>query len=145
MAAKWIETLTGSLEQKKQYKQDKARIEALPEPYGTAAQAFHRYFMYYGGITDGDTLLTMFGDFADLWERAAADGMPLREIVEARLLQSAFAEVPARDRLPDQPVLLGRGAHDAVHRLVPFEIKALRERALQRDGQQREGISVQEA
>ena len=81
MAAKWIETLTGSLEQKKQYKQYRARIEALPEPYGTAAQAFHRYFMYYGGITDGDTLLKMFGDFADLWERAAADGMPLREIV----------------------------------------------------------------
>ena len=33
MAAKWIEILTGSLEQKKQYKQDKARIDALPEPY----------------------------------------------------------------------------------------------------------------
>ena len=81
MAAKWIETITGSLEQKKQYKQYRARIEALPEPYGAAAEAFNRYFMYYGGITDGDTLLTMFGDFADLWERAAADGMPLREIV----------------------------------------------------------------
>ena len=37
MAAKWIEALTGSLEQKKQYKQDKARIDALPEPYATAA------------------------------------------------------------------------------------------------------------
>ena len=41
----------------------------------------NRRVRYYGGITDGDTLLTMFGDFADLWERAAADGMPLREIV----------------------------------------------------------------
>ncbi len=30
MAAKWIEALTGSLEQKKQYKQDKARIDGLP-------------------------------------------------------------------------------------------------------------------
>ena len=39
----------GSLEQKKQYRQYKARIEALPEPYGTAAKAFQRYFMYYGG------------------------------------------------------------------------------------------------
>ena len=29
MVAKWIEALTGSLEQKKQYKRDKARIEAL--------------------------------------------------------------------------------------------------------------------
>ena len=37
--------------------------------------------MYYGGITDGDTLLKMFGDFADLWERAAADGTPVRAIV----------------------------------------------------------------
>ena len=27
MAAKWIETLTGSLEQKRQYKHDKARID----------------------------------------------------------------------------------------------------------------------
>jgi DNA-binding ferritin-like protein (Dps family) len=81
MAAKWIETLTGSLEQKKQYKRDKARIDALPEPYGTAAKAMHRYFMYYGGITDGDTLMTMFGDLADLWERAAIDGTSVRAIV----------------------------------------------------------------
>lgn len=82
MAAKWIETLTGSLEQKKQYKQYVARIEALPEPYRTAAQAYHRYFMYYGGVlTTGDSLVTMFGEFADLWERAAIDGTPLHDIV----------------------------------------------------------------
>lgn len=81
MTAKWIETLTGSLEQKKQYKQDKARIDSLPEPYGTVAKAMHRYFMYYAGITAGDTLVTMFGDLADLWERASIDGTPVREIV----------------------------------------------------------------
>ncbi len=81
MVTNWIETLTGSLEQKKQYKQDKARIDALPEPYGTAAKAMHRYFTYYGGITDGGDLITMFGDLADLWERAAIDATPVREIV----------------------------------------------------------------
>jgi DNA-binding ferritin-like protein (Dps family) len=81
MAAKWIEQVTGSLEQKKQYRRYKARIEALPEPYGTVAQALERYFMYYGGVTDGDTAVTMMGDFADLWERAAADGTPVRAIV----------------------------------------------------------------
>jgi DNA-binding ferritin-like protein (Dps family) len=81
VAAKWIETVTGSLEQKKQYRQDKARIDGLPEPYVSAAKAMHRYLTYYGGITDGDTLTTMFGDLADLWERAAADGTPLRQIV----------------------------------------------------------------
>ncbi len=81
MAAKWIETLTGSLAQKKQYRQYKARIEALPEPYGTTAKAFQRYFMYYGMVSDGDTLITMLGDFADLWEQAAADQTPIRAIV----------------------------------------------------------------
>jgi DNA-binding ferritin-like protein (Dps family) len=81
MAAKWIETLTGSLEQKRRYRQYRARVDALPEPYGTAAKALQRYFMYYGGITDGDTLLAMMRDFVELWERAAADDTPVRAIV----------------------------------------------------------------
>lgn len=79
--ASWIETLTGSLEQKKQYRLYKARIDALPEPYGTAAKALQRYFMYYAGFTEGETLITMMGDFVELWERAAADGTPVRDIV----------------------------------------------------------------
>ena len=81
MAAKWIEALTGSLEQKKQYKQYKARLDALPEPYAATAKAFQRYFMYYGAVSDGDTLITMLSDFADLWEGAVADGTPIRAIV----------------------------------------------------------------
>ena len=81
MAAKWIEALTGSLEQKKQYKQYKARLDALPEPYAATAKAFQRYFMYYGIVSDGDTLITMLSDFADLWEGAVADGTTIRAIV----------------------------------------------------------------
>jgi DNA-binding ferritin-like protein (Dps family) len=81
MAAKWIEMVTGSLEQKRQYRQYKARIEALPEPYGAVAKALQRYLMYCGGIVDGETTLTMMGDFADLWDRAAVDGTPVRAIV----------------------------------------------------------------
>jgi DNA-binding ferritin-like protein (Dps family) len=94
MVAKWIETLTGSLEQKKQWRQYKARIEALPEPYRGAAKALERYFMYAGGITDGDTAVQMFADFADLWERAAADGTPVHEIVGDDPVEfaEAFAE-----------------------------------------------------
>ena len=79
--ANWIETITGPLEQKKQWRTYKARIEALPEPYGSVAKAVQRYLMYYGGITDGDTIVKMFADLADLWERAAADGTPVRAIV----------------------------------------------------------------
>jgi DNA-binding ferritin-like protein (Dps family) len=81
MAAKWIELVTGSLEQKKQYRRHKARTEALSEPYRTVAKAFQRYFMYYAGIVDGETTIQMMGDFVDLWERAAADGTPVRAIV----------------------------------------------------------------
>lgn len=94
MANKWIETVTGSLEQKKQYRQDKARIGNLPAPYASVAQALHRYFIYYGGITDGNTLVTMFGDLADLWERAAIDGTPVRAIVGDDPVE--FAETFAR-------------------------------------------------
>ena len=73
--ARWFETLTGSLEQKKQYRQAMARLEALPGPYRDAGKAVH------GGVTDGDTLVTMFGDLVDLWDRAAADGTPVRAVV----------------------------------------------------------------
>lgn len=81
MAAKWIETLTGPLEQKKQYRQAKARLEALPEPYRSSASAVNRYLMHSGGLTDGDTLVLMFQDLVDLWERASIDGTPVGEIV----------------------------------------------------------------
>ena len=81
MAAKWLEAITGSLEQKKQYKQAKARLESLPEPYAAAGEAVNRYLMYFGGVVDGDVIVRMFVDLADLWERAALDGTPVRDIV----------------------------------------------------------------
>jgi len=89
MAGKWYEIVTGSLEQKKQYKRDKGRIEALPEPYSNAAKAMHRYLMYCGGIVDGESLTRMYGDLADLWERAAVDGTPVHDIVGDDPVQSA--------------------------------------------------------
>lgn len=81
MVAKWMEALTGSLEQKKQYRRSMARIDALPAPYRDVAKALHRYILASGGVVDGDSLITMFDDFADLWEQAAADRTPVREIV----------------------------------------------------------------
>ncbi len=95
MAARWIEALTGSLEQKKQYKQQMARIEALPAPYADAARAVHRYLMYAGGIVDGETLVAMVGDHADLWDRAAVDGTPVRGIVGEDPVEFAEAFVRA--------------------------------------------------
>ncbi len=79
----WIETVTGSLEQKKQYRQYKSRMDALPSPYDGAAKALHRYFMYNSGVVDGETSLKMMGDLVDLFEGAAADETPVRDIVGA--------------------------------------------------------------
>lgn len=77
----WYEKVTGVLAQKKQYRADMARIDGLPAPYADAAKGVHRYLMYCAGITDGETSVTMITDLADLWERAAADGTPVRDIV----------------------------------------------------------------
>jgi DNA-binding ferritin-like protein (Dps family) len=81
MAAEWIEKITGSLEQKKQYRQYKARKEQLPANYRTAIDALERYLMYFGSISKGDVLLSMLDDLADLFEQSAANGTPIRAIV----------------------------------------------------------------
>lgn len=97
MVAKWIELVTGPLEQKKQYRQAKSRLESLPTPYREAASAVERYLMYYGGITDGDTTVQMFVDLADLWQQAAADGTPVRKIVGEDPVEFAEAFAAAYD------------------------------------------------
>lgn len=81
MVARWVEVLTGPLDQKKQYRQAKARLAALPEPYRTTASAVSRYLIHCSGITDGETIVAMVTGLADLWERAALDGTPVREII----------------------------------------------------------------
>jgi DNA-binding ferritin-like protein (Dps family) len=58
-----------------------ARLDALPAPYRDAGKAVQRYLVYYGAVSDGDTLVTMIGDLVDLWDRAAADGTTVRAVV----------------------------------------------------------------
>lgn len=81
MAHKWIEAVTGSLEDKKDYRRHKARIKALPEPYRTAAEAMERYLLYVGSVAKGDNVVQMYADLVDLFEQSAADGTPIRGIV----------------------------------------------------------------
>ena len=83
MATGWtkiVETVYGPIGQKKRYRQYKARVERLPASYHTAVEALQRYSYYFGhGTTEGG--LQMLDDLADLFERAAADGTPVRDIV----------------------------------------------------------------
>lgn len=45
MAPKWIELVTGSLEDKKTYRRLKERQKQLPSPYRETAEALERYLM----------------------------------------------------------------------------------------------------
>lgn len=81
MVKGWIEQVTGSFEQKKQYKNYKARSAELPDNYRTAIEAFDRYLMYFGSISKGDVLVTMLEDLLDMFEQAAADETPIRSLV----------------------------------------------------------------
>ena len=76
-----IETLAGSFDEKRRWRQHKARVEQLPPTYRTAFEALQRYLMYYGAITKGEVVMKMLGDLADLFEQSAADGVPIRSIV----------------------------------------------------------------
>jgi DNA-binding ferritin-like protein (Dps family) len=70
--------------EKKRWRAYKARTKVLPEPYRAAVDAVERYLMNSGEVpTDGERLATMFEDLADLFERAAADGTPVRDVVGA--------------------------------------------------------------
>jgi DNA-binding ferritin-like protein (Dps family) len=83
MPAGWtkiVETVSGPIEQKKRYRQYKARVERLPESYRTAVEALQRYSYYFGHGT-ADSGLSMLEDLIDLFEQSAASGTPIREIV----------------------------------------------------------------
>jgi len=65
---------------KRRWRHYKARTRQLPASYRTAVDAIERYLMYFVPV-DGDSAASMFEDLADLFERAAADGTPIRDIV----------------------------------------------------------------
>ena len=78
---------------KRRWREYKARSRRLPASYRTAIEAVERYLMYFGPA-DGDSAASMFEDLADLFEQAAADGTPIRELVgeDPAEFVDAFAE-----------------------------------------------------
>jgi DNA-binding ferritin-like protein (Dps family) len=65
---------------KKRWRAYRARVRALPENYRTTVEAIERYLMHFGAM-DAGSAESLFEDVADLFERAAADRTPIREIV----------------------------------------------------------------
>ena len=65
---------------KRRWRAYKARVKQLPENYRTAVDAIEHYLMNFVPI-DSASAASEFEDLADLFEGAAADGTPIREIV----------------------------------------------------------------
>ena len=66
--------------EKRRWRAYKARTRQLPTSYRTAIDGVERYLMYFGR-GDGPGWAEMFEDLADLFEQAAANDTPIREIV----------------------------------------------------------------
>jgi DNA-binding ferritin-like protein (Dps family) len=82
MAKNFLELIIGSFDDKKRWKAYKARVKALPTEYRTAVDAVERYLMHSGDTpSDWNRAAQMFDDLAELFEQAAADGTPVRDIV----------------------------------------------------------------
>jgi DNA-binding ferritin-like protein (Dps family) len=82
---------------KKRWREFKARTRALPESYRTAVEGFTRYLMYFGAV-DGDSATAILEDLIDLFERAAADGTPIRDIVGEDPVEFADALIANYDK-----------------------------------------------
>lgn len=65
---------------KRRWRKYKARTRQLPEDYRTAVDAFERYLMYFGPL-EADSAASVREDLVELFEQAAADATPIREVV----------------------------------------------------------------
>lgn len=65
---------------KRRWRAYKARVKKLPPTFRSAVEAIERYLMYFGAV-DADSAASLFEDVAELFEQAAADNTPIRDIV----------------------------------------------------------------
>jgi DNA-binding ferritin-like protein (Dps family) len=80
--------------EKRRWWRYKARTAQLPPDYRAAIGALERYLMR-SGPGDGESVLSMHEDLADLFEQSAADGIPIRAVVGRDAAE--FAEAFARN------------------------------------------------
>ncbi|HEY2778266.1 MAG TPA: DUF1048 domain-containing protein [Gaiellaceae bacterium] len=96
---------------KRRWRAYKARVRQLPANYRSAVDAIEWYLMHFVP-TDGERAVSMFEDLADLFEQAAADDTPIREVVGAdpvefvesfvqNYTEGGYVPARARTRLTD--------------------------------------------
>lgn len=74
------EITTKLIGDKRRWNAYKARTRQLPAAYRTTIKALERYLLRFGPA-DADAAATMFEDLATRFERGAANGTPVRELV----------------------------------------------------------------
>jgi DNA-binding ferritin-like protein (Dps family) len=75
-----VEIMSKWRDEKKRYKQYKARKEELPASSLVAIDAVERYALRFGPATGG-TVVPMLEDLIEIFEQGVKDGTPVREIV----------------------------------------------------------------
>lgn len=85
----FIEKVVGDVGDKQRWREYKARVKALPSGYRTAVDALERYLAYRGVISNGEHLVSMHEELADVFERAATEDIPIRDLVGADPVQFA--------------------------------------------------------
>lgn len=76
-----FEKLVGDLGHKRQYREYRARMKGLAEPYRASGLALERYLLNLGAGSDSEQMLRMLDDLATLLEQAQADGTTVRAVV----------------------------------------------------------------
>ena len=89
MAAKWIELVTGSLEQKKQYRQERAASRLCPSRTAPSRRRWSVAYQCSTGASRTARLPSRCSATSPTSERAAADGTPVRAIVGDDLVEFA--------------------------------------------------------
>jgi DNA-binding ferritin-like protein (Dps family) len=80
-----IETLIENFVQKvigdkRRWRAYRMRVKNLPPAYRATVDAIEHYLMHFGPA-EAESAASLFEDVADLFERAAADSTPIRDIV----------------------------------------------------------------
>jgi len=83
---KIIDTIIGSLEEKREYKDNEARAKSLPGEYSTAYKEIRNYLFQTSGIVTMEPLKVL----VDILEEAAANGKHVLEVTGPDV--AAFAD-----------------------------------------------------
>ena len=111
--------LVGDLSQKRQYREYRARVKALPETYLATGRALERYLLNLGAGSDSEQMLRMLDDLVELLEQAVADGTPVRDVVgddPVEFAEAHLANYPQGSWIQQERTRLASTIDDAIAR-----------------------------